>query len=334
MLTRSSYLVLALVLTLFVLTGSVQANTIVFGDVSWDSIQVHSRIAGFILEHGYGHDVDYMFGDTIPVLVGLRRGDVDIYMEIWIDNIEDAYLEALESGEIIDLGTTFPDSPQGWYIPTYLVEGDEERGIEAKTPDLESVFDLPQYWELFKDPEVPDKGRFLNAPSGWVAHSINLDKFEAYGLDDYFNPFDTGSDSALVAAMDTAYRRGEPFVAYYWEPSWVMGMLDLTMLEEPEFDPEVWGENHGCAYPDCRVNIAVNTDFAANHPRLITFLSNYKTTLEQNNEALAYMQEIDGSPGDAALWFLDNYRDVWRGWIIETEIREKVEEALDAELGN
>src|SRR5690606_28757663 len=48
--------------------------TLVFGDFSWDSVQVHNRIAGFIIEHGYGYPVDYKFGDTVPILQGLQDG--------------------------------------------------------------------------------------------------------------------------------------------------------------------------------------------------------------------------------------------------------------------
>ncbi len=321
--------ILAFVMVLMLgLTAGASAETIVFGDFSWDSVQVHNRIAGFIIEHGYGYDVDFQFGESIPILLGIRRGDVDVTMEGWVDNWLEAMYEAHVAGDVISLGSNFPDAPQGWYVPTYMLEGDPERGIEASAPELTSVLDLPQYAELFPDPEDPNKGRFYNAPTGWGAHDINNAKLESYGLDEYFNSFDTGSDAALGAAMMRYYERGEPFVAYNWEPNWVIGLLDMTLLEEPAYNEEQWRENYATAYPATRVEVLINADLPATSPLLTSFLANYNTTIEQTNEALAYMQTENASAEEAALWFLNNYRDVWSEWVFAPEVTERVMEAL------
>ena len=62
------------------------SKKLVLADVGWDSVQVHNRIAGFILKHGYGYEVEYMPGETIPLFAGTARGDIDINMEVWIAN--------------------------------------------------------------------------------------------------------------------------------------------------------------------------------------------------------------------------------------------------------
>jgi len=329
---RVATILLVLFLVSTGIAGVTSAETLQFADFSWDSVQVHNRIAGFIIHHGFGYDVDYTFGDTEPLLLGLRRGDIHIAMEMWVDNILDAYKEALAAGEIIDFGSNFPDSPQGWYVPTFVIEGDEDRDIEPMAPDLRSVEDLADYWELFEEAEHPGKGRFYNAPTGWVVHDINLAKFEAYGLEDTFVAFDPGSDTALATAIVRAYERGEPIVAYYWEPAWVTGLLDLTMLEEPPYDPEIWEETRGTEFPATRVHIAINSELAGRAPELVTFLANYETTLEQTNEALAFMYTEDADVDEAALWFLDNFRDVWKGFLYNDDVIERVEQALDEEL--
>jgi glycine betaine/proline transport system substrate-binding protein len=65
--------------------GDVQ--TIVFADVSWDSVQVHNRIVAFIMENGFdGYKADYMPGDTLPLANGLVQGDIDVNMESWHSN--------------------------------------------------------------------------------------------------------------------------------------------------------------------------------------------------------------------------------------------------------
>lgn len=301
---------------------------LIFGDVSWDSVQVHNRIAGFIVSHGYGYPVDYMFGDSLPLLEGLGKGNIDILMETWVDNFKEPYTKLINEGKIKDLGSNFADAPQGWYVPTYMIKGDPERGIEPMAPDLKSVDDLPKYWELFKDPEEPDKGRFHNSPPGWLCTEHNEIKIKTYGLDKYYNVFSTGSDTALVTSMTSAYEKGEPWFGYYWEPTWVMGVLDMTLLEEPPYDEEQWNADRGCAYKPAKVTICVNSELENVAPEVIDFLKNYNTTLEQNNSFLAYMRENEGDTEAAAIWFLKQYPEVWKSWI-PADIANKVEKALN-----
>lgn len=322
-------MVLAVAIT-FGSVAAVAGEKVTLVDFSWNSIQMHNRIAGFILEHGYGYEPDYLFAESVPGLTGLQQGDVDVAMEMWVDNVLDWYVPAVEeTGEVIDLGPVFPDSPQGWYVPTYVIEGDPERGIEASAPGLKSVDDLPEYWEVFRDRENPEKGRFYNAIPGWVVHDINLAKLKAYGLEDTFVAFDPGSQTALATAIVSAYEKGEPVLAYYWEPEWIMGMLDMTKLDEPPYDPERWGEgkDYGCSFPAARVHVGLNAEFADGHPELVEFFDNYETTLAQNNAALAFMKENDATMDEAAVWFLETYPDLWKTWVPE-DVAAKVEAAL------
>ncbi len=311
--------------------NTVEKPVLVMADVSWDSVKVHNRIAGFIIEKGYGYpECEYVFCETLPALQGLQYGDLDIYMEVWADNIIDAWNAALEEGTVKDLGSNFPDAPQGWYVPTYMITGDPDRGIEAVAPDLKSVSDLPKYQELFKDPEVPTKGRFYNSPPGWKCTEINEYKFAAYGLNDTFNLFSSGSDTALAASMATAYEKGEPWVGYYWEPTWVMGKLDMTLLEEPVYDESLWSADGGyaCAYPAAKVLIGINSEMENTSPEVIEFLNNYDTTLGQNNDFLAFMMDNDGDVEKAAIYFLRTYPEVWKSWVPE-DVANKVEAVLE-----
>jgi glycine betaine/proline transport system substrate-binding protein len=311
--------------------NSGQKAKLVFADVTWDSVQVHNRIVGFILEHGYGYpQPEYTFGETLPLLQGMSRGDVDITMEVWTDNYLEPWNEVVESGSVLDLGSIYPDAPQGWYVPTYMIKGDPDHGIEPVAPDLKSVSDLPRYWELFKDPEVPAKGRFHNSPPGWAVTEINETKFKTYGLDETFNCFSTGSDSALAASMVSAYDKGEPWVGYYWEPTWVMGQMDMTMLEEPAYDPEVYNDQNdrGCAYPAAKVLKGVNVELKNTAPEVVELVEKYETSLEQNNDFLAYMSDNDAETEDAAIYFLQTYPDTWKAWVPE-DVSQKVEAALE-----
>ncbi len=149
-------------------------------------------------------------------------------------------------------------------------------------------------------------------------------------MDEYYNYFSPGSDSALSAAIVGAYEKGEPIAAYYWEPTWIMGMLDMTLLEDEPYSEEKWTEESGwnCEFSAMDIAIAVNKDFPARAPEVVEFLKNYHTTSAMASSALAYMMESECDTRDAAVWFLKTREDVWTKWVPE-EIAEKVKEAIN-----
>ena len=303
------------------------SKKLVVADLNWDSAQVHNRIAGFIMEKGYGYEIEYMPGATITLFAGLVRGDIDMEMECWVENQQEAYDKGIAAGKIIDLGANFPDSWQGWLVPTYVIKGDVKRGIKPMAPDLRAISDLPKYWKLFKDQEDPSKGRFYSCIPGWECEKINEKKFKAYGLDKNYNIFLPGSDAALNGSMAAAYKKGKPWFGYYWAPTWVLGKLDMTPIEEPAYDKKLWDANYACAYPSVKVNIIVNTSLKKRAPEIVEFLKKYETTQAMANKFLAYMRDKKADTQGAAIWFLKNYQDLWSGWVPKN-VAKKVKAAL------
>ncbi len=325
-----NFLVIILVIIVVVLSLNVSLaaqEIVVFGDAGHDSIRFHSYVAGIIMEKGYGYSMDMISGSLPVTLTGLRRGDIDVKMELWTGNIADMYYEAIEAEDIVELGVNFDDNKQGFYVPTYVIEGDEDRGIEPIAPGLETVKDLKDYWQLFEDEEDSSKGRIYGSIPGWAVDEIMRTKVKTYGLDEYYNYFSPGSDAALSAAIVSAYERGEPIVAYSWEPNWLAGMLDMTLLEEAPYSEELWNDGFACEFKSMDVTIAVNASFPEEFPKLAEFLSKYKTSSQLTNEALAYMRENDTDERAAAEWFLKNREDVWTQWVPE-DIAQKVKSSL------
>ena len=313
-------------------------RTVVFADFGWDSAQVHNRIVSFIIEHGLGYKTRFVSGETIMLntaLINAKGSEAPhINMESWTDNIQELYDKGIALGKdpstnegIIDLGSNFPNSVQGWYVPRYVVEGDSKRGIKPTAPDLKSVFDLPKYWKLFKDPEDPSKGRFYNCIPGWKCTEINNLKLKEYGLDKYYNVMEPGSGAALAASMEAAYKRGKPWLGYYWAPTWVLGKLDMVQLEEPEYKKEIFTTSRACAYPSVKCNILVHKKLPEWAPDVVEFLKKYETTLQINNRVLAYMRDNKASTETAAKWFLKEYESLWTTWV-SPEVGAKVKAAM------
>ena len=295
---------------------------IVFGYGGWDTQQWLSRVAGFIVEHGYGYEVEYAPATNVAIIAAIERGDIDVHMEIAERSIQEPLRKLMESGQGEKVGISFPGTWQGWLVPTYMIEnGDLPEGL--------SVEDMPDYWELFKDPEVPTKGRFYSCIPGWQCEKTNNLKIEGYGLDEYYNVFIPGSDAALSASLVGAYEKGEPWFGFYWSPTWVLAKVDMTPIEEPAFDEELWNEEakYACAYPLDENLIVVNIGLRDRAPELVEFLENYGNTTAQVNAALLYMKENEVEAPEAAIWFLKEYESVWTEWV-SADVASKVKAAL------
>ncbi|MFZ7133593.1 MAG: ABC transporter substrate-binding protein [Eubacteriales bacterium] len=330
---RMKKIIILMVVCIFMLsmtscnTNSEEKETIILANAGWASNELHNSIAAFIIENGYGYDTDVISGGTPSSLTGIRSGDIDVMLELWTDNIEDAYQEALDNGEIIKTSTNFGDNAQGLYVPTYMIEGDAERGIEPMAPDLKTIKDLDKYWELFKDPEDTSKGRMYGAIPGWAADEIMQTKIKNYGLDENYNYFSPGSEAALNTSLVSAYEEGEAWLGYNWEPTWVMGSYDMTLLEDEPFDTAKWEDGYLCEFPAVDVVVAINSALPDKAPDIVDFLENYVTSSALTSEALAYMQDNDATVDETAQWFLKEHEDIWTAMVPE-DIASKVKEAL------
>lgn len=305
---------------------------IIFAGQDWDSNAFHTEVAQFILTHGYGCQTDAIPGSTIPLINGLAKGDIDIIMEIWKETVADAWKKAAKRNQVIEVGSNFPDAKQAWYIPKYLVEGEQ-----APAKDLKSVSDLPRYKTLFKDPEEPDKGRFYNCIAGWNCETVNSKKLRAYGLQDDFVNFRPGTGAALNAAIESAIKRKKPILFYYWGPSWMMGKVgdDIIALDEPTYDKAIWDDmrnadnpTRATAYPVVHVIIGANRHFAEQSPTIMSFLKRYETNSKIVSDALRHMQDTGASVTETAQFFLKNNEALWTTWVPE-DVAQRVKATLD-----
>lgn len=319
-------LCLLLCLGLFAGCGSKQQDTIVFADAGWDSSKFHNAVAGLIAESVYGYTWSETTGSSTVLLEGMKKGEIDVFMEMWTDNIA-SYDGDIANGRIQEMGTNFDDNMQGFYVPRYVIEGDPERGIEPMAPELRNVADLANYASLFKDEEQPSKGRIYGAIPGWEIDNVMYKKYQHYGLDKNFVYFRPGSDASLSAAITSAYEKGEPIVAYYWEPTWLMGKYDFVLLQDAPYDPVGFAEGK-TACPAVNVTISTSNAFAEKNPEFCQFLSKYRTSSALTSEALAYMQDTGANYVDTAKWFLGEHPELLEQWLAPDDV-EKVQAAIN-----
>ncbi|MFZ5817213.1 MAG: glycine betaine ABC transporter substrate-binding protein [Bacillota bacterium] len=318
-------------------------EVIKLADMQWQSLWINNAVVKFILEKGYGYPVETVEMTTPIMQQAIIKGDVHVVTEMWTGNIIDWYNESVSSGKLLDLGIVMDRASQGWYVPAYVVRGDEKRGIRASAPDLKTVADLKKYPTLFADPEEPSKGLLINCITGWQCAKINRIKLKAYGLDTLYNVQEPGASAALDAAIAGAYKQGKPFLAYYWEPTWLVGTYDLILLEEPEFNAECNAEiqkalkdelpleqvtaKAGCAYENAKVTKAAHPGLKERAPEVVAFLEKMLIKTDDLNKVSAYMEQEKAEAEDAARYFFQNYPQVWKSWL-PADVAQKVEAAL------
>lgn len=311
-------------------------KTVMFAGIDWESGVFITEVIKTIFAKGYDCKVDSIPGNSVTLEQATANNDVQIFAEEWLGR-SDVWNEATAAGKVLAIGKTFEGAAEGWFVPEYVVKGDAERGIAPMAPDLKSVDQLtdPALVTLFKDPEEPSKGRFLNCPSGWTCEGVSTAKLEAYKLTDTYVNFRPGTGTALDAAITSAYLQGEPILFYYWTPTAVMGKFKLIQLEEPAYSDACWKEltsadgkrDEGCAFPSVDVSYGVNAGFAAEAPELIAVLEKANFPLAAVNGSLAYMTDNKADGATAALEFLKSGKDIWGAWVSD-EARAKIEAGL------
>ncbi|MFU8793738.1 MAG: ABC transporter substrate-binding protein [Acholeplasmataceae bacterium] len=319
--TQSKKLITILLILSALLTvaACTQPDEIIFGQGDWDSNLFHDEVARYIIEEGYGVATRSVSAETSVMIATLTTNDIDVAMEIWSDNLP-TYQDDLDNGLYQKVSVNFDDNAQGLYIPAYL---------QLEYPDLVTVEDLKDYAHLFEHPEGLDKGIIYGGPEGWGATAFLDNKITAYGLDEFYEFRKIDSNTILSSTLADAYSNEEPWVGYNWEPTWIMGIYDMVLLEDSAYSSEDFAQGIG-AFPSVSVDIVVSNDFADKYPEITAFLSNYRTTSDITSQALGYMSDNDASGRETAIWFLKNNQSLWSNWV-PTDIYDKVMASLDLE---
>lgn len=305
-----------------------------FADLNWESGSLITEILRIMVEQGYGLPTDTLPGTTITLETALANNDIQVIGEEWAGR-SPVWVKAEAEGKVQALGDTVKGATEGWWVPEYVIKGDPAKGIQPLAPELRSVTDLARYKDVFKDPESPDKGRFLNSPIGWTSEIVNQQKLKAYGLQDSYVNFRSGSGAALDAEISSAIRRGKPILFYYWSPTPLLGRFKLVQLQEPPFDAEAWKTLTDADNPNprptrslaSRLSIGVSTPFQQQYPQLAEFFARVDLPIEPLNRALAQMSENHSAPRDVARAFLKQHPDVWRAWVPQ-DVADKIAAAL------
>jgi len=197
---------------------------IVFGGLNWDSELVQNWVARHIVEHGYGYPTSQIEGATLLLFQGLRKGDIDVAMEIWLPNQDTAWNEAVKAGEVIPAGKSLEDNWQSSFlIPQYRQDAH---------PGSDSVEDLKsdRYKVLFEQEggKVVLWGCLLSWGCRWMQDGDDTGpgQIVGMGLEDHVVLRHPGTSGALDAAIEAAFAKRDLILFYYWGPTALVHKLE------------------------------------------------------------------------------------------------------------
>lgn len=304
----------------FACSTQAEKQEVILYDVGWDSATIQTRVAAYVIEHGYGYPVSVITGQPVPFYPALENDTAHINFEIWLPNQQEPYDSVIERGIAVDLGKSIEDSWQGFGVPQYFKDAN---------PGLVSVFDIPDYAPLLATADTQPKGRIVNCVPGWACEEINVRKVAGYGLNESLTFVNPGSEAALLADLGSSYSRGEPWLGYVWGPSMLSFDYEMYVLEEPEFSEECWTTDKACEYPVSEVKILAAKSLVDRAPEIADFLRAWDLEFDQLSQVVEWMYANSQTPTEGAEYYLRTFPEIWQPFVTADTAR-RIERQLNS----
>jgi glycine betaine/proline transport system substrate-binding protein len=261
-------------------------------------------------------EVEYLadYGATFATLSKAENMSV---LEMWAGAYADLFKQYVEDEGTVDdfeLNDIDKDAAEGWYVPTYVIEGDPDRGIEPMCPGLPDWEALNDCVDVFKSPETGDKGRYVSGAKSWGPAYGDPQRIENLGLD--YEVTYAGSEAALQAEWVRAVEQGEPLLALMWSPHFLTSKYDLTKVEFPPYYEGCWGEGgkFDCDWGPLDVKKLTSAGYRENYPAAAQILDNYNLTADQLGEMMVEMVDEGKKAEEVVAEWMEENPSVWQAW--------------------
>jgi|GEM_PF-2658037 len=286
--------------------GEVQFSTV--GDLEQD-VQANLMTA---VVNELGGKAKVLQGANTETMAAAAKGQPIVGLAFWKWQQPELWDKYASAGSIVELGTTDYPGQEGWYVPTYVIKGDEKRGIKPACPGLPNWEALNDCVAAFSTAKTGTKGQYMSGAESWASAYGDPQRIENLKLD--YEMVFAGSEAALYADLTRAYEQGKPWLGLMWRPNYMTQKYDLTRVEFPTHTKECWGNTYACQWPETVIYQWASSSVEKDHPTLMKILKNYNL----NNDQLQAIQSkvIDGglSPQEAVKDWMQENRDVWTSW--------------------
>jgi glycine betaine/proline transport system substrate-binding protein len=272
----------------------------------WTGQHISARITGSLLQK-LGYTVEYPTAGAVPQFKAIAEGDLDMQPEVWTNNVGDVYPKAVESGDIVVLGSLGLKPQEGWIYPPYMNE---------KCPGLPSYDALYDCAQAFAAADTFPKGRLITYPADWGTRSKDVVAQIAIP----FEPVAGGSEGAMIAELKSAVAAEQPIVMMFWQPHWIHAEITFDWVGWDAADGECVeesGQSRGtaCGFQQASVDKIVNKDVASKWPGAYKLL---EVVSIDNAAQNALMLEIDNKGRkleEVVAEWIDANEATWGPWV-------------------
>ncbi|WP_053219311.1 glycine betaine ABC transporter substrate-binding protein [Virgibacillus senegalensis] len=253
-------------------------GTISIGMNNWAENVAVSNMWKIILEEK-GYDVELTSVEKAFLYEALSAGDLDIGMEIWLPNTDQAYYDKYKD-EIDWRDNWYEGTDLALVVPSYMEE-------------INSIEDL-------KDHKEELDSQIVGIDAGASIMSLTEEVIDTYGLD-----FELASSSepTMLTELQNNIENEEPIVVTLWKPHWAFAEMDLKILEDPE---NVYGDSENISY-------AARKGLEEDQPEVVQWFDDFELDDEQLGSLMATINKAESEEEGAQEW-VNDHQDLIESW--------------------
>ncbi len=258
----------------------------------WTGQLLSTRLIGEALKRK-GYKVEYVPADAMAQFQGLESGDLHVQMEVWATTQKDVFDAALKTGKVENLGESGMNAREEWWYPEYMKE---------KCPGLPKweALKSPECVKAFSTPDTEPKGRYLGGPVTWGG--FDDERVKALGLP--FEVIHAGTDAALFAELESAYKRKAPILLWVYAPHWAPAVYKGEWVEFPIYTPPCYADKrYDCGKPTGPIWKAAWSGVKTKWPKAHDAIAKFTINTDEMN---ALIQKVDVEKAN-----LDEVADAW-----------------------
>ncbi len=266
----------------FTCAGPTSAQTrIMIALPSWPGGEIMANLIGQVIESRYGHKVGYVprANAGIFAAMDLGHGEIDIHPDVWLPNQQYFVDVYVRDKQTVLLSDTPYEGRSGICVPTQIAQDHAIRTVrDLADPSVQAALDL----------DGDGRGEIWVGQTDWVSTYSNLVRLRDYGLVDSLAP-STEAEAVFFARLSDAIGHGRGAAFYCYIPHYIHIQHDLTMLEEPPYDPSQhtfvapdqdvdWYAKSRIltGAPDQRVAVAFSSALRLRHPEIAKLVADVR----------------------------------------------------------
>jgi len=284
---------------------------------NWPSGQAAANIIKYGIKQKLNLDADVREMGSMTAFAGMDSGEVDVYPEVWLPNLDSLVKKYVDGRKSVDL------SPKG-------VPATQGICVTRETADKYGVKDISDLADPNKaaafDTDGDGKGEMWIGALCWSSTSIEKIRAKSYGYEKTMTLLQMPEDMAM-AAVDAAAATGQPIAFYCYSPHHMFKLHDIVQLTEPKHDPAKWHIVMPSDDPDWLTKSEAPVAWDASHfyigfasstakrlPKVAAFLSHIDFTPEEVTE-MSYALQVDRQdPAKFAQAWIEKHQDRLNAW--------------------